>query len=83
MILNLLSGRIRNVLATVISLALCSLLFYTYTNPIWLGWLYAHWEISSAIIVFVMNLITKLTPWKGDDSFFAWVWKLIRGRRKT
>ena len=82
MLLNLLSSRIRNVLATVISLLLCGLLFYAYTNPVWLAWLYQYWAVSGPVILFVMNLITKLTPWKGDDSLFAWIWKLIEKKRK-
>ena len=81
MLFSLLSGRVRNGLAFVISMILCGLLFFTYTNVIWSAWLYAHWGVMSAVIVVVMNVITKLTPWKGDDSFFAWVWKLIEEKR--
>ena len=76
------SGPVRNTLALVISLLFCGLLFYTYTDPVWLAWLFKYWVVSGPVIGFVGNLITKLTTWKGDDSFFAWIWKLIQDKRK-
>jgi len=77
------SGAVRNTLALVISLVLCGLLFYTYNNAIWLELLFKYWVVTGPVILFVMNAITKLTPWEGDDSFFAWIWKLIQEKRKA
>ena len=70
-----LSGPVRNSLALVVSLVLCALLFYTSTNPVWLAWVLEYKVITFPVIVFVMDVVTKLTPWKGDDSLFSRIWK--------
>ena len=82
-LLAFISGRARNVLATLLSLATCALLFYSWVTPDWLAWLYAHWGVVVVIVPVWINVVTKLTTWKGDDSLAAWVWKQIRTGHKV
>ena len=82
-LIGLLSGRTRNVLATLLSLATCALLFYAWVTPVWIAWLYAHWGVAGVILPVWINIVTKLTTWKGDDSLVKWIWKQIKGGRKT
>ena len=73
-----LSGPVRNSLAMVLSLATLGLLFYTWVTPVWSAWLYAHWAVMVVIVPAWIQVVTKLTTWKGDDSLGAWLWKQIK-----
>ena len=74
---------IRNFLATLISVLFIAFLYWVGTVPEYLAILAQYKVVAFPVILFLVNLITKLTTWKGDDSWGAWVVKDLRRKAKV
>jgi len=77
------TGLIRNLLATIVSLLLIVGIYYVFTVPEYVAVFNKFAIISYPLVAFIMNGITRLTTWKGDDSLWAYVWKDIKKKRRT
>jgi len=64
----------KNILALVITLALCALGWYVSLTPDYMAWLNSHWYVYLALVP-VMNFLVKLTSWRGDDSAWDYIKK--------
>ena len=69
---------IRNVLALILSMAVLGGLFYVSMVPAYMAVLIKFWPVFTLIGIPIINFITKLTSWKGDDS----LWTLLKKRLK-
>lgn len=73
-----LTGPVRNLLATVLSLVIIAALYYMSVTPEYLAVFNKFYFVTYPVMVFMVNTITKLTTWKGDDSLGSLVIKRLR-----